>query len=312
MTLTMEYKLERESDIQFYDYGDEFHIVPSLESQFAKVSPDANHHHPRATHNDAYDDVLHDLELEDRIHTSAATPTTITITSPLVSPAPPTPSPPASLSRSSAEEATIFAADRLLDELASDSSPANSPNSLFIPSSNPHVARMSSHSPYSSSPTHYDQFFEEVSLDLPRDDFTLPSLASTPTGAKLFGFSLRKSNSNSTAGGRSSPRATPADTVYSSSGRSKFSISAVDVSGPYWSISDVLNDSGAATVSNSAAAIANMSMSPSTPVKIRDDHMSSLKRSQSVGKRSSMSMVEIKSRGIGEPGSPSGLARRPR
>ncbi|RUS16132.1 rab-GTPase-TBC domain-containing protein [Endogone sp. FLAS-F59071] len=303
----MEYKLERESEIQLYDYGDDFHVFPSLESQFAKVSLDANHHHhPRATHNDAYDDVLHDLELEDRIHTNAVTPATITITSPLVSPAPPTPSPP----RSSTEEATIFAADRLLDELASDSSLANSPNSLSIPSSNPHVARMSSHSPYSSSPTHYDQFFEEVSLDLPRDDFTLPSLASTPAGAKLFGFSLRKSNSNSTTGGRSSPRTAPADAVYSSSGRSKFSISAVDVSGPYWSISDVLNDSGAATVGN-AAAMATKSMSPSTPIKIKDDHVTSLKRSQSVGKRSSMSMVEIKSRGIGEPGSPSGLARRP-
>ncbi|KAG1436274.1 hypothetical protein G6F56_013626 [Rhizopus delemar] len=92
----------------------------------------------------------------------------------------------------------------------------------------PHSPHLYIHSENNSKNT-YDQFFEEVSLDLPRDN--APS--------KLMKFMPR----------RSSPT------------ENNMTITSSDISGPFYSISDVLNDTSntaaAAAAEAAAAAIAS-------------------------------------------------------
>lgn len=95
---------------------------------------------------------------------------------------------------------------------------------------------------YSTSESRYDHLFEEVSLDLPRDP---NPVISSPTSSKLFKFISRKP----------SPPTSADD--------NKFTESSVDLSGPFYSISDVLEDGQAVVGPRSGGT--TMKVGKSTP-----------------------------------------------
>ncbi|KAG1146843.1 hypothetical protein G6F37_007826 [Rhizopus arrhizus] len=120
------------------------------------------------------------------------------------------------------ESKSNISAKKMLDEISLD-------DSNTINNNNPHLYI---HSENNNSQNTYDQFFEEVSLDLPRDNANSPS--------KLMKFMPR--------------RASPTE-------NNNMTITSSDISGPFYSISDVLDDSSntnttAATVAAVAAAAA--------------------------------------------------------
>ncbi|CEP15882.1 hypothetical protein [Parasitella parasitica] len=122
-------------------------------------------------------------------------------------------------------------ADKLLDELALP----QHQQSLYINSANSH------------SRNTYDQFFEEVSLDLPRDD---ASLQQEPEPSRLLKFMPRRGgNTNAAASNSNTSKATDTNIITSS-----------DISGPFYSISDVLDDAVSPTATAAAIAAATASI----------------------------------------------------
>lgn len=109
----------------------------------------------------------------------------------------------------------------------------------------------------------YDQFFEEVSLDLPRDtqqpfaatpaNTTASMTTTSPTASKLLKFMPRRPTAD-----QKPPN---------------LSITTADVSGPFYSISDVLSDSPNtnATAAAAAAAAAVAATSSSATTSNKDD-----------------------------------------
>ncbi|KAI8641769.1 rab-GTPase-TBC domain-containing protein [Parasitella parasitica] len=133
-----------------------------------------------------------------------------------------------------------LAADKLLDELGL---PPHQ-QSLYINSANSH------------SQNTYDQFFEEVSLDLPRDS------KQEAEPSRLLKFMPRRggntiaisNNSNNNNNNNNS------NTTTATSKPSDGAISPSDISGPFYSISDVLDDSVSPTATAAAIAAATASI----------------------------------------------------
>lgn len=112
----------------------------------------------------------------------------------------------------SEEASKDYTPDRLLDELS-------------FPSSHTPVYQDRDAS------RNYDQFFEEVSLDLPRESVMAPS------SSKIMKFMPRRANSSAAT-------------------QPEMSITPSDISGPFYSISDVLDDTSSTTAAAAAAAAA--------------------------------------------------------
>ncbi|GAB5592247.1 hypothetical protein Unana1_07147 [Umbelopsis nana] len=144
-------------------------------------------------------------------------------------------------------------ADDVLDDLTSSlDSPAQTPSGgeTTLPTKlrqvEPDPIVQARH--YSTSESRYDHLFEEVSLDLPRDP---NPVISSPTSSKLFKFIAR----------RSSPPA--------SADENKFTESTVDLSGPFYSISDVLEDGQAVVGPRSGGTPMNVGKSSPSPAARR-------------------------------------------
>lgn len=110
----------------------------------------------------------------------------------------------------------------------------------------------------------YDQFFEEVSLDLPRDtqqpfdataaaaaNATATTTTTSPTASKLLKFMPRRPTAD-----QKPPN---------------LSITTADVSGPFYSISDVLSDSPSTNATAAAAAAAAAVAATSSSTNNKDD-----------------------------------------
>lgn len=81
----------------------------------------------------------------------------------------------------------------------------------------------------------YDQFFEEVSLDLPRDSLQ-DTTNSNSSPSRLMKFIPRKGTNN-----KSSRKSNSIER--NSFNEDSMKITSLDISGPFYSISDVLDDS---------------------------------------------------------------------
>jgi hypothetical protein len=106
----------------------------------------------------------------------------------------------------------------------------------------------------------YDQFFEEVSLDLPRDDTHPISRSESQSPSRLMKFMPRRGNSlpGSTVNlNTNNTKSNSSSNNNKSNGHhaadSNMTITTSDISGPFYSISDVLDD----TASAAAIAAAN-------------------------------------------------------
>ncbi|KAI8059516.1 hypothetical protein BC940DRAFT_173845 [Gongronella butleri] len=111
-------------------------------------------------------------------------------------------------------------ADHLLDDLDGSKEAATGPLAQTV------AARQTSH---------YDQFFEEVSLDLPRDSY-MPAAGKTTR----FPYLPRGRGMSATATASTS---TPTTASSGSPHAKDMAITSADISGPFYSISDVLDDS---------------------------------------------------------------------
>lgn len=96
----------------------------------------------------------------------------------------------------------------------------------------------------SPSRNNYDQFFEEVSLDLPRESFQETrtfnnSNNNNPPPSRLMKFIPRRGNLNTTNNKPSNNRRS--NSIERTNGDT-MKITTLDISGPFYSISDVLDD----------------------------------------------------------------------
>ncbi|CAO3641064.1 unnamed protein product [Cunninghamella echinulata] len=206
---------------------------------------------------------------------------------------------------------TAFTPDDLLDELSlednydinylSRSDNRKSMNGLSHIDTTVTSAKQSYYtSPPSSSTimdntSHYDQFFEEVSLDLPRDETSQYNNNDAINSNKLFNFIPRRNtlktnnNSNSSNNSRNNnhhrQKENNNDIIIGKSTIEKkdqeLKITPSDISGPFYSISDVLSDvsmdnnnnsgsgSGSTTNNGSLANMntATLSTSSSSPIQ---------------------------------------------
>lgn len=108
-----------------------------------------------------------------------------------------------------------LAADKLLDEL-----PLPQHQKTFV-----------NHTIVSPARNNYDQFFEEVSLDLPSD-----TTEETTSPSRLMKFMPRRNNT--------------APVSNNNSDSSRDEITSSDISGPFYSISDVLDDTQASATTS--------------------------------------------------------------
>lgn len=111
-------------------------------------------------------------------------------------------------------------ADHLLDDLDGSKEAASGPLAQTV------AARQTSH---------YDQFFEEVSLDLPRDSYM-------PAPGKTTRFPYLPRGRGMPANATAST-STPTTASSGSPHAKDMAITSADISGPFYSISDVLDDS---------------------------------------------------------------------
>lgn len=100
------------------------------------------------------------------------------------------------------------------------------------------------HSTSTSSKNNYDQFFEEVSLDLPRDSTQESNSNSSPS--RLMKFMPRRGNSlNTTVNNNKSSHNSRRNSSIDGLNKNidtNMKITSLDISGPFYSISDVLDD----------------------------------------------------------------------
>lgn len=105
----------------------------------------------------------------------------------------------------------------------------------------------------------YDQFFEEVSLDLPRDSpqhYRQQKQQDAEQPSRLMKFMPRRGTAT-TANGHTSKSSTVSPT--STLAAADNTITPSDISGPFYSISDVLDDSVSPTATAAAMAAASAS-----------------------------------------------------
>ncbi|ORX50238.1 RabGAP/TBC [Hesseltinella vesiculosa] len=125
---------------------------------------------------------------------------------------------------------THLTADHLLEDLSSYDDQADAKDKPVIATSPPPPSVTS---PLESRQTsHYDQFFEEVSLDLPRDNSYVPK----PSPKSRIPYITRRNPLNVSSPPPMQSSAFSKDSSYD------LSITSEDVSGPFYSISDVLDD----------------------------------------------------------------------
>lgn len=158
------------------------------------------------------------------------------------------------------DKKTDLTADKLLDELPLP----QHQQSLYMKGTNASTSRNT-----------YDQFFEEVSLDLPRDDTHPVSRSESQSPSRLMKFIPRRGNSlpgstvnlnlNTTTkhnnsnnnSNNSSNNNTAKNHSQNYQVDSNMSITTSDISGPFYSISDVLDDTASPTTAAAAMAAAN-------------------------------------------------------
>jgi hypothetical protein len=154
-----------------------------------------------------------------------------------------------SSTRLSDKKTADLGADKLLDEL---SLPQHE-QSLYMNETSASASRNT-----------YDQFFEEVSLDLPRDDthhhHHQISRSESQSPSRLIKFMPRRGNSlpGSTVNLNTNNKSTnqKMNGHHNKPTDSNMTITTSDISGPFYSISDVLDDTASPTTAAAAMAAA--------------------------------------------------------
>lgn len=141
-------------------------------------------------------------------------------------------------------------ADKLLDELPVPQHPQQQQqDGLYMNNAN------------ASSRNTYDQFFEEVSLDLPRDAQHYHQQQDAEPPSRLMKFMPRRGTASTNGHTSKSSTATSptSPSTAAAAATADNTITPSDISGPFYSISDVLDDSVSPTATAAAMAAASAS-----------------------------------------------------